>query len=357
MKMKKCPMCRGNLLASESECIRLTRKCADAGRAWAQTQIGIYYLEGSSCEHGTVVSSYKVDKKEALRWFQLAADQKFPDAIRNIAQMQYGLVGVVKGVEQSHTKARALMKKAADLGNLRAQRNYAMMCRLGEGGTEDKAEAAHYYSLAYAQMDSDGVTFGHNNGYQNGFGDKNGFGGMPEEIVSAAFFLGEYYYRGYGGLKKDQFIAKTYLEEVAKKGGRHVPPKTYMYIAACLMELYNEQFVFNSTGVGGDYNIPGYSPIPRALALYRTTIRNGGGNTSHTQATLAIHNQLEAHMKEKCANCGKEAKTMPDGKLKACIRCRATWYCGKECQTMHWKEEAGHKADCVKYGSTGVPKE
>lgn len=118
MKMKKCPMCRGNLLASESECVRLTRKCAYAGRAWAQTQIGIYYLEGPSCEHGTVVSSYKVDKKEALRWFQLAADQKFPDAIRNIAQMQYGLVGVVKGVKQSHTKARALMKKAADLGRI-----------------------------------------------------------------------------------------------------------------------------------------------------------------------------------------------------------------------------------------------
>ena len=27
-------------------------------------------------------------------------------------------------------------------------------------------------------------------------------------------------------------------------------------------------------------------------------------------------------------------------------RCKAAWYCSKECQTQHWK--AGHKIDCIK---------
>ena len=45
-----------------------------------------------------------------------------------------------------------------------------------------------------------------------------------------------------------------------------------------------------------------------------------------------------------CAHC-----LAPDGQhgvaLKACIRCKATFYCGRACQTAHWR--AGHKQFCV----------
>jgi TPR repeat protein len=41
-----------------------------------------------------------------------------------------------------------------------------------------------------------------------------------------------------------------------------------------------------------------------------------------------------------CANCGSA-----DLQLTFCGRCRATPYCGKPCQTQHWK--AGHKGQCV----------
>ena len=45
-----------------------------------------------------------------------------------------------------------------------------------------------------------------------------------------------------------------------------------------------------------------------------------------------------------CAHC-----LAPDGQhgvaLKACIRCKAAFYCGRACQTAHWR--AGHKQFCV----------
>jgi len=42
-----------------------------------------------------------------------------------------------------------------------------------------------------------------------------------------------------------------------------------------------------------------------------------------------------------CAQCGC-------GALQACARCRAVHYCGKVCQSAHWK--AGHKQLCVPPG-------
>ena len=46
-----------------------------------------------------------------------------------------------------------------------------------------------------------------------------------------------------------------------------------------------------------------------------------------------------------CANCEKGAKYF-SGKLNACGKCKAVWYCGRDCQVQHWK--AGHKTDCIK---------
>ena len=50
---------------------------------------------------------------------------------------------------------------------------------------------------------------------------------------------------------------------------------------------------------------------------------------------------------KECAHC-----LAPDGQhgvaLKACIRCKAAFYCGRACQTAHWR--AGHKQFCVTPG-------
>ena len=56
---------------------------------------------------------------------------------------------------------------------------------------------------------------------------------------------------------------------------------------------------------------------------------------------------IEGFMKRKCTNCGKpNLHGVAKETLRACIICKAAYYCGKECQTYHWK--AGHKIDCIK---------
>ena len=330
MKMSKCPMCRSNLLVPPKECVRLTKRCADNGRAWALTQMGIYYLEGSACEHGDAVP-YQVDKKEAFRLFKLAAEQGDPDAVRNVAQLHYGLYGTVDGVEKCVVKARSIMKEAADLGNLRAQKNYAMMCRLGQGGPVDEKEAAYYYTLAYSQKDNYALTF--HSDYV-----------LPKpEIEEAAYYLGSYYFFGSGEFDRNLSRALLYLEQAARDGNPYEnegQEQLYMNIASCLMERYGLRYGKE------DHQIPGHSPIPRVIALHRKL------EAKQSKAMLTI---LESKVKEMCANCGKTAESLPkDGSLKACTRCRSVWYCGRRCQSEHWND--GHKTDCVKFGSLGIPK-
>ena len=107
------------------------------------------------------------------------------------------------------------------------------------------------------------------------------------------------------------------------------------------MEQYELQYGRN------DHNMPGYSPVPRALALYRKSAQLG---LEHSKEVLS---SMESQLNMMCANaCGKMAKK-GEG-LKACNRCRSVWYCSRECQTQHWKQ--GHKSDCVKFGSSGILK-
>ena len=277
---------------------------------------------------------------EAQKWFKLAAEQKEPDAIRGIAELHAGVYGDVKEVEQCQIKARALMKEAADLGNLRAQRNYGMMCRSGQGGPVDKSEAAHYYTLAYAQK---GPKFEKDEVCPLEISDN-----WSEEILQAALFLGIYHYYGEGGLTQNPHIAKNYLEEYIKeceKQRRHVGADGYMYLAACLMVLQE-----STSGLGrsfASFSLPGYNSVPRAMSLYRKAVQLGIEHPNgYSQKSKEVLEGLVTSLKGNCANCGVASKDSPEGKLKECGRCHCAWYCGKDCQKEHWK--AGHKCDCVR---------
>ena len=50
-----------------------------------------------------------------------------------------------------------------------------------------------------------------------------------------------------------------------------------------------------------------------------------------------------------CAHCGVD-KALDGKRLRACARCKCTFYCGKECQTSHWR--AGHKNCCRELSRT-----
>eukprot|EP00985_Skeletonema_marinoi_P013824 scaffold6904_cov140-Skeletonema_marinoi.AAC.6 len=329
LRMKNCPCCREEIFVATEEKVRQTEQLAKRGRPWAQAIMGERYLYGFSVQ---------VDVQEALKWLKLAAEQNHPDAIRMIAQLHHGVYGKVKEVEQCHIKARALMKEAADLGNLKAQRNYAMMCRLGQGGPEDKSEAAHYYTLAYSQK---GLSFEKDEIAPLEISDD-----LRDEVLHAGLFLGIYHYYGEGGFTKNVFIAKYYLEEHVKESEKqcaYLGSNAYMYLAACLMELQERTFGRNITG----YIIPGYTSVPRAISLYRESVKLGiDSPNKYAQHSKEVLKNLVTQLKRFCGNCGVASEDIPEGMLKACGRCNSIWYCGKECQTEHWK--AGHKSDCVR---------
>ena len=57
--------------------------------------------------------------------------------------------------------------------------------------------------------------------------------------------------------------------------------------------------------------------------------RNGGTDSSAARDSLAGTN-------DSCNVCGKEASTMPEGKLFACKQCLSAFYCSASCQQKHW---------------------
>ena len=86
-----------------------------------------------------------------------------------------------------------------------------------------------------------------------------------------------------------------------------------------------------------DGNVPiGFNVMPAAFFWLRKS-RDMGDEDARKK--------LEAwtgDMQRSCANCGKEAQA--DEKFKQCSKCRAQWYCCKECQVEAWR--VGHKKDC-----------
>merc|ERR1711982_116971 len=89
--------------------------------------------------------------------------------------------------------------------------------------------------------------------------------------------------------------------------------------------------------------IPGHSCVPKVLYWARKSLQID----SSLAGPSKYIEMLEEEGKRRCANCKKDAKCFA-GPLKQCVRCKAVWYCGRECQVKHWKE--GHKIDCIKKG-------
>jgi len=96
--------------------LNLYRKSAEHGCAAAQFNLGCLYSAGT----GVVV-----DKEEAAKWFQLAADQNRPNAQNNLGVLY--LTG--QGVPMDRKKAAELFKAASKNGHVAAKQNYLIAIR------------------------------------------------------------------------------------------------------------------------------------------------------------------------------------------------------------------------------------
>ena len=114
------------------------REKAEAGDMEAQFQLGLAYYFGNGVD---------ANKKEAAKWWRLAARQEHVKAQFNLGMLyDHG-----EGVEQDKAKAAAWYQSAAAQHAAQAQFNLGLMYHHGEGVEQDYAKAAKWWQLAARQ--------------------------------------------------------------------------------------------------------------------------------------------------------------------------------------------------------------
>jgi TPR repeat protein len=195
--------------ASEEEALYL--RAARSGQAWAQTKIGIKYVQ-----EGDDIARLG----EGLRWLNAAADQNDTEALRALS----ALAAQGRGMDQSDKESFVYMRRAAELGSPEAQYELANMLANGRGMPRDM-EAAIIWGRKAA-----------NQGYAPA---QFSIGRMLIESVDldrkneaiellrrataggnsvAAIFLATVKARGDFGVAKDELEAEAILMPFAKKG-------------------------------------------------------------------------------------------------------------------------------------------
>jgi TPR repeat protein len=146
------------LLAAGCVNVERIRLQAGEGDAAAQYRLGRMYERGESVHR---------DFREAMKWYQRAADQGFPQAQNSLGWFyREG-----QGVEQDFGAALKWYRKAAEQGWPMAQLNLGWMYERGMGVEKDDAVAATWYrraaerGLSEAQLDL-GVMYWRGNGVE-----------------------------------------------------------------------------------------------------------------------------------------------------------------------------------------------
>ncbi len=139
------------------------------------------------------------------------------------------------------------------------------------------------------------------------------------------------------GLAKSLILAKHYHGKSLKGTEKFAGSKCQHFAYFFSMTLYQ----LGCRQYEGVVDIPGHSPIPKALFWLRRALE--GGSLSWKDSVKESLSQMENKAKSHCVNCWKPEEF---SSLKRCVRCSGAWYCGKECQVEHW--QAGHKIDCIK---------
>lgn len=130
--------------SGDSDCaLSEFRAEADKGNARAQFLLGVMY--------SMVGSGVKQDYIEAIKWFRLAADQKYADAQYELGKMYFN----GDGVKQDYAETVKWHRLAADQGHAKAQLLLGSMYDNGRGVKQNSAEALKWYRLAADQGDSD----------------------------------------------------------------------------------------------------------------------------------------------------------------------------------------------------------
>ena len=289
--LDNCPLCRASTAEqTEAEDSAQLMALAERGVLWAQRDLGRCMIEG--------MDGFKKQETTGLEWLNKAAAQQYPRAIYYLSTLyRTGLTSVLR---KSEEKANELLLKSANLGCAPANSvlagSYFRGCR---GFEKDPVEAYFRASVAHAINDSGG---------------------------KAAILLGLYHHATSDRPECSPYLACYYLNIAANEDSDG---------KACF--LYSQALKTLSKHLhDGNVALPGSNVIPALFFWARK---------SHDLECIDARNWLktmESIGQSQCANCGKEAQGAT--KFKQCSKCKAQWYCSKECQVEAWR--AGHKKDC-----------
>ena len=132
IKIKCCPLCRNESFGGiGKERMDNVLKFAEKGEAWAQVMMGDIYMGRDE------YVDQKVNKAKAKKWYRLASEQDFADAIYQCAEID-------DEEEKNPTRHRQQLKKAAEMGSSLAARTLALM--IWKEGF-DEVEYKYYASI------------------------------------------------------------------------------------------------------------------------------------------------------------------------------------------------------------------
>ena len=288
-EINKCPLCRESSVGrtvAEADAQRI--ELAKRGVAWAQAELGTCMIEE--------LKGFKKQKKAGLEWLNKAVAQDHPSAVYNLSKKY--LFGVASVLDKSQEKANELLMRSANLGYAAANSLVAKFSVTGTQGFEqDPGEAIFRATVAYALDASDELA-----------------------ATTAGFYL-----KSEQARELSPYLACYYLNIAANEETNGTA--CYFYSDA----LHNlGKHLHNSR------EIPGYDVVPAAFFWLRKS-RDMGYSPA-----LGTLKKWESIGQSYCANCSKDVQ--PGEKFKQCSKCKAQWYCSKECQVEAWK--AGHKKDC-----------
>lgn len=209
------------------------RARAEKGDPGALRDIGLAFHLGSF--------GLKVDYREALRWYEMAAAKGNLPAMVNLAGILMDNRIGSEGAERDRNMARAyaLTRRAAEAGNVTAQLNMGKFLQLGKGVAVNEDEALWWLEKAGGQGNPEACDrvslIYHNRGDAARAAEwfrRGAEAGDPQ----ATFNLGVYYESGLGGLPEDQRKAFSCFLKSARRGhsmGMLVTGKRYLSGRGC----------------------------------------------------------------------------------------------------------------------------
>mmetsp|Transcript_11815 Transcript_11815/g.25756 ORF Transcript_11815/g.25756 Transcript_11815/m.25756 type:complete len:446 (-) Transcript_11815:28-1365(-) len=289
--LDKCPLCRESLdEKTPVENAAKLKALADRGVSWAQKDYGTHLVHG---RHG-----FKKQGMTGLEWIKKSAAQNYPPALHELSNIyRKGMASVLR---KSQEEANELLLKSANLGHVPANSILSGFYFGGTNGFEKNLDEFYFRSSVTLALDN-----------------------TREE---AARVLGSLHFFEHGIPEPSLYLACYYLNIVACEDDHGIACHLYSEAVLKLTEYLHD---------GCHANL-GSNAVP-AIMFWLRKSRDLGYEDEER-----LLEKGETICQSRCANCKKGAQA--GEKFKQCSKCKAQWYCSKECQVEAWR--AGHKKDC-----------